>query len=61
MGATESAGVMAKANWNNATGASRSTPLALVNETGAASGATVTWTSNNVWSTPITDQAGTAG
>jgi hypothetical protein len=58
MSAAESAGVVAKANWNNATGATRSTPLALVGETGAASGASVTWTSNNVWSTPITDQAG---
>jgi Bacterial Ig domain len=58
MGATESAGVVAKPNWNNATGATRSTPLALLDETGAASGASVTWTSNNTWSTPITDQAG---
>ena len=38
MGAAESAGVVAKANWNNATGASRSTPLALIDETGAATG-----------------------
>src|SRR6185436_19414652 len=30
----------------------------LVDETGAPSGVTVTWTANNVWSTPITDQAG---
>ena len=58
MGAAESAGVVAKANWNNATGASRSTPLALIDETGAATGATVTWSSNNLWNTPITDQAG---
>ena len=58
MGATESAGVVAKPNWNNATGVTRSTPLPLVTETGSASGATVTWSSNNVWSTPITDQAG---
>ena len=58
MGAAESAGVVAKANWNNATGATRTTPLALKDETGAATGATVTWTSDNVWSTPIADQAG---
>ena len=58
MGAAESAGVVAKANWNNATGASRSTPLALTNETGAVTGATVTWSSDNLWSTPVADQAG---
>jgi hypothetical protein len=58
MGATESAGVVAKANWNNATGATRSTPLALVDETGGATAATLTWTSNNVWSTPVADQPG---
>jgi hypothetical protein len=58
MGAVESAGVIPKANWNNGTGATRSTPLALANDTGAATGATVTWTSDNTWSTPITDQAG---
>jgi len=58
MGATENAGVVAQANWNNATGATRTTPLALKDETGAATAATVTWTSDNVWSTPITDQAG---
>ena len=58
MGTAESAGVVAKANWNNAAGATRSTPLALVDETGAASGASVTWTASGVWTTPITDQAG---
>jgi hypothetical protein len=58
MGATESAGVVAAANWNNAPGAARSTPLALKDETGAATAAAVTWTSDNAWSTPITDQAG---
>ena len=58
MGATESAGVIAKPNWNNATGATRSTPLALKNDTGATTGPTVTWLSDNAWTTPITDQAG---
>ncbi len=58
MGATESAGVVPKANWNNATGSTRSAPLALNDETGVASGATVTWSANSVSSTPITDQAG---
>jgi uncharacterized membrane protein len=60
MGATESAGVLPGANWNNATGASRTTALALADETGAPSGATVTWSSNNTWQTPIGDQAGNA-
>ena len=58
MAATESAGVVAKTRWNSATGASRTTPLALVDEAGAATTATVTWTSNSTWSTPITDAAG---
>jgi PQQ-like domain len=58
MAASEVAGVVAKSHWNNAAGASCRTPLALNDETGAASGATVTWTSNNTWMTPITDQAG---
>jgi hypothetical protein len=58
MGAGETAGVVAKPNWNNATGATRTTPLGLTHDTGAATGATVTWVSDNVWSTPIADQAG---
>ena len=58
MGAAESAGVVPKTNWNSATGAARTTALALKDETGAASSATITWTSDNMWSTPITDQAG---
>lgn len=58
MGAAESAGVVAKTNWNPATGATRTTPLALIDETGAATGVTVSWTSDNVWSTPIVQQAG---
>ena len=58
MGAAESAGVVATVNWNNATGATRSTPLALTDETGAATGATLTWSADNLWHTPITDQAG---
>ena len=58
MGSTESAGVVAKSQWNSASGASRSTPLALVDETGAATSATVTWTADNVWSTGIANTAG---
>src|SRR4030095_1836586 len=59
-GAAESAGVLPRTNWNNATGASRTLALALLDESGAPSGATVTWSSNNVWQTPIADQAGNA-
>jgi hypothetical protein len=58
MGAADIAGVVPAANWNNASGAARTTPLALVDETGAATGATITWSSNNTWMTPISDQAG---
>ncbi len=58
MGAAESAGVVPKSNWNNATGSSRTTGLALVDETGALSGATVIWSSSGTSQTPITDQAG---
>ena len=60
MASTEIAGVIAEPNWNNASGASSSSPLALVNDTGTATTATVTWNSNNTWSTPITDQPGNA-
>ncbi len=60
MASTEVAGVVAEPNWNNASGASSSSPLALVNATGTATTATVAWTSNNVWETPITDQPGNA-
>jgi hypothetical protein len=58
MANTEVAGAVAKSNWNDAAGASSSSPLALVDETGSATGATVTWKSDNVWALPITDQPG---
>src|SRR5262249_15555434 len=45
-------------HWNSATGASRTNPLALVDETGAPTTATVTWSSNNVWGLPIADDPG---
>ena len=60
MGAAERAGVVVQANWNNGTGASRATPLALVDGAGAATTARITWTSSNTWATPIADQAGNA-
>ena len=50
--------MVAKTQWNNATGSQSSSPLTLVNETGAFSGATVSWTSDNTWNTPISDVAG---
>jgi beta-glucanase (GH16 family) len=58
MGGSESAGVVTAANWNNAAGSSRSTPLPLVNQTGAATGASVTWSASSTAVLPITDSAG---
>jgi hypothetical protein len=60
MAATETAGVVPQTAWNNAAGAARSTPLALINGAGDPTTATVTWTANNGWMTPITDQPGNA-
>jgi hypothetical protein len=60
MGATEVAGVVAEPNWNNASGASSASALGLVDDTGKATTATVTWSANATWETPITDQAGNA-
>jgi hypothetical protein len=60
MAPTEVAGVVPEPNWNNASGVSSASPLALVDDTGNATSATVTWSSNDVWETPITDQPGNA-
>jgi len=60
MGAAEVAGVVARSNWNRAVGASRGTPLALVDEAGATTAATMTWAANGGWATPILDHAGDA-
>jgi len=60
MAPTEVAGVIPEPNWNDASGVSSSSPLALIDDTGAATSATVTWSSNDVWDTPITDQPGNA-
>jgi hypothetical protein len=57
LAAGESAGVVAKTNWNNAiqnTGSS----LPLMDETGASNGATVSWNSDNTWSVPISGTTG---
>jgi hypothetical protein len=58
MGSTEQAGVVPETNWNDATGASNSGGLALVDSTGAATRATVTWSADDVWESTITDEAG---
>src|SRR5579885_517545 len=57
MGASESAGVVAKTNWNNAPG-NASSSLPLMDETGVANGATLSYTGDNPWAVPITDTAG---
>jgi hypothetical protein len=59
MGSTEVAGVVAKGNWNNASGLNNgSSPLALSDENGNATGAAVSWNADNPWDLPIADQAG---
>ncbi len=60
MAAAESAGVLSARNWNAAAGASRATPLPLVDSTGAPTSATVTWSSSNTWALPTADQPGNA-
>ena len=57
MGGSESAGVIAETNWNNAQTAVGS-GLPLNDATGKPSGATVTWSANGVYSTGISDTAG---
>ena len=57
MGSTESAGVVAKTNWNNAAGAT-GTGQALHDETGAATSARLNWTADHVTASSITDTAG---
>ena len=47
-------------HWNNAAAAVRTTPLGLNNQAGDPTAATVTWTANGVWATPIVDQPGNA-
>jgi hypothetical protein len=58
MDPSESAGVVVRTHWNNGAGATRSTPLALVDDAGVPTQATVTWTANGAWMTPIVDQPG---
>lgn len=56
----EVAGVVPASHWNNATGTVRTSPLALVDDTGHPTAATVTWTANNGWTTPTADAPGNA-
>jgi hypothetical protein len=58
MGPSEMAGVVSKANWNNAVGAVRSAPLPLIDEGGTNTNATMVWDAKNTWATPIADQPG---
>jgi hypothetical protein len=60
MGATEVAGVVPMSHWNNAAGATRSTALPLVDDNGAATAATATWTANSTWGLPTADSPGNA-
>ena len=60
IGASEIAGVVPITHWNNAAAAVRTTPLGLTNQAGDPTAATVTWTANGVWTTPIVDQPGNA-
>ena len=57
MAAVESAGVGARPNWNEAAGATGSS-LALSDETGTPTGATMTWSSASVWNLGIPDDPG---
>jgi hypothetical protein len=50
--------VVVAANWNNALGAASSTPLALVDDTGASTAASITWSAAGAWTTPAADAAG---
>jgi beta-lactam-binding protein with PASTA domain len=57
----EIAGVVPQPNWNSADGAEADTPLALVDETGTSTGATVTWSAASLWLTQIQDAPGNPG
>src|SRR5208337_3203190 len=58
MGSTEVAGVVAQSNWNDAAGMKSASALALLDQNGNSTGATVTWNTNGIWFLPITDTAG---
>lgn len=58
MQTTELAGVVSKANWNNAPGAVSASALTLRDEDGALTTATVSWKSANPWAIPYADVPG---
>jgi hypothetical protein len=60
MSASERAGVVPQANWNNAAGAVSSAPFTLVDDGGLPTTAQVTWTAHKAWMTPIADAPGDA-
>ena len=57
MSSSESAGVIAVSNWNNANGVS-GTVTSLAQNDGTATASSATWSCNNTWSIPITETAG---
>jgi hypothetical protein len=57
MAASEVAGVVPKSHWNNVSGANGS-GLALMDETGTANGASLTWSASSTASTSIADTPG---
>jgi hypothetical protein len=58
MGLSEIAGAVPAPNWNSFSGATQAAGQSLFDDAGLTTGATVTWSSNNVWSTGIADTAG---
>ncbi len=61
MNKVETAGVVPRANWNEAMGGASTAELPLVDETGTRTAAKATWTSGtgaNVWRLPIADAPG---
>jgi hypothetical protein len=58
MDGAESAGVIAKKNWNKALGFSSTGSLPLIDETGTTTSASVSWSSSNSWALPIASSVG---
>jgi hypothetical protein len=58
MARSEPAGVLIRENWNDAMGAKSTTPLQLIDQNGSRSGATLTWSADDVQNTTIADLAG---
>jgi hypothetical protein len=58
MAIDDSAGVVPQSHWNNGAGARRTTPLALMDHSGALTTATATWQASKLWRVDILDQPG---